>query len=189
MDIFHLGRKLYLALVDYTTNFFDISQLPDKLSSKVVIHEKHSFSKYGIPKVVISDNGPVFTANIFKTFSKQWDFKHTTSSPRYPKSNEQIERTIQAIKKSIKKGLKGHDDPYLALLAVRTSTGPENNTPPATLFYNRVIKTLLPSMNKEVSQENKKLILSNSTQHRKTLLRINDSVRLHDGKPEPIRAK
>ena len=85
--------------------------------------------------------------------------------------------------------MKGHDDPYLALSAVRTSTGPENNTPPATLFYNRVIKTLLPSMNKEVSQENKKLILSNSTQHRKTLLRINDSVRLHDGKPEPIRAK
>ena len=161
--------------------------MPDKLSSKVVIHEKHPFSKYGIPKVVISDNGPEFTANTFKTFSKQWDFKHTTSSPRYPKSNEQIERTIQTIKKSIKKALKGHDDPYIALLAVRTSTGPENNTPPATLFYNRVIKTLLPSMNKEVSQEDKKLILSNSTQHRKTLplLKINDSVRLHDRKPEP----
>ena len=26
MDIFHLGGKPYLALVDYTTNFFDISQ-------------------------------------------------------------------------------------------------------------------------------------------------------------------
>ena len=87
--------------------------------------------------------------------------------------------------------MKGHDDPYLALSAVHTSTGRENNTPPATLFYNRLIKTLLPSMNKEVSQENKKLILSNSTQHRKTLplLKINDSVRLHDGKPEPLRAK
>ena len=36
-------------------------------------------------------------------------------------------------------------------------------------------------MNKEASQENKKLILSNSTQYQKTLapLKINDSVRLH----------
>ena len=103
MDIFHLGRKLYLAIVDYTTNFFNISQLPDKLSSMVVIHAKHLFSKYRIPKVVISDNVPEFTANTFKTFLKQSDFTHTTSSLHYPKSNGQIERTIQTIKKSIKK--------------------------------------------------------------------------------------
>ena len=50
IDIFHIERKLYLALVSYTTIFFDISQLPDKLSSMVVIHVKHFFSKYGIPK-------------------------------------------------------------------------------------------------------------------------------------------
>ena len=69
----------------HTTNFFNISQLPDKLSSTVVIYMKHLFSKYGIPKVVISDNGPEFTANTFKTFLKQWEFKQTTSSPHYPK--------------------------------------------------------------------------------------------------------
>ena len=159
MDIFHLGRKLYLAIVDYTTNFFNISQLPDKLSSMVVIHAKHLFSKYRIPKVVISDNVPEFTANTFKTFLKQWDFTHTTSSLHYPKSNGQIEKTIQTIKKSIKKALKGNNDPHLALLAIRTSPDPKNNTPPATLFCNHTIRTLLPSMNKEVSQENKKLIL------------------------------
>ena len=46
-------------------------------------------------------------------------------------------------------------------------------------------------MNKEVSQENKKLILSNSTQHRKTLppLKINDLVRLHGGKNWTITGK
>ena len=39
-------------------------------------------------------------------------------------------------------------------------------------------------MNKEASQEDKKLILSNSTQHQKTLapLKINDSVRLQGRK-------
>ena len=100
--------------------------MPDKLSSTVIIHAKHLFSKYGIPKVVISDNATEFTADTFKTFSKQWDFKHKTSSPQYPKSNEQIERTIQTIKKSIKKALKGNDDRYLALSAVRTSPGPSS---------------------------------------------------------------
>ena len=149
------------------------------------------FSKYGIAKVVISDNGPEFTANTFQSFSKQWDFKRTTSSPHYAKSNGQIERTIQTIKKNIKKALKSNDDCYLALLAVCTSPDPENKTPPATLFYNRTIRTLLPSMDKEVCQENKKLILSNCIQHRKTLppLKISDSVRLHDGKTWTITGK
>ena len=41
---------------------------------------------------------------------------------------------MQTIKKNIKKALKGNDDPYLALLAIRTSPGPKNNTPPATIF-------------------------------------------------------
>ena len=52
VDIFHLGGKPYLALVDYTTlvDFFDISQLPDKLSSTVVIHAKQLFSKMTYPK-------------------------------------------------------------------------------------------------------------------------------------------
>ena len=84
------------------------------------------FSKYGIPKLIILDNGPEFTVSIFKTFSKKWDFKHVKSSPNYPKSNGRIEKTIQTITKSIKKALKGNDDRYLALSAVRTSPGPSS---------------------------------------------------------------
>ena len=85
----------------------------------VVIHAKHLLSKYKLHKVVISDNGPELTANTFKTFSKQWGCKHITSSPHYPKSNGQFERVIERT-------LKGNDDPYLALLAVRISPSPEN---------------------------------------------------------------
>ena len=79
---------------------------------------------------------------------------------------------IPTIKKSIKKSLKGNDEPS-ALLAARTSPGPENNTPPVTLFYNcTTTRTLLPSMNKDVC-----IIVLNT---KKTLppLKVNDSVHL-----------
>ena len=104
-DIFHLRGKPYLITVDYTTIFFDISQLPNRLSSTVVTHTKHLFSKYGIPKKVISDNGPEYTGRAYKIFTKKWNFKHITSSPYYSKSNGQVERTIQTIKKLWKKPL------------------------------------------------------------------------------------
>ena len=123
-------------MVDYTTNFFNISQLPDKLSSMVAIHAKHLFSKYGIPKVVISDNGPEFTANTFKTFLKQWD---------YPKSNGQIERTIQTIKKSIKKALKGNDDPPPSIISHSYITRPKKQHSTSDIIlqpYNKNLTTL-----------------------------------------------
>ena len=88
-------KTTIIALVDYTTSFLDISQLPDKLFSMVVIHVKQLFSKYGIPKVVISNNGPKFTANTFKTFSKQWDLN---IPPQVHKSKGQFKQLRKASK-------------------------------------------------------------------------------------------
>ena len=138
-DLFCLKSKSYLIVVDYTSNFFDISQLPDKLSSTVMTHTKHIFSKFGIPKVVISDNGPEFKGEAYQKFSKTWDFQHLTLSPTYPKSNGQVERTIQLVKKTLTKAFCNNEDPYLALLSIRVNPGPYNNTAPATLFGNQPI--------------------------------------------------
>ena len=43
INIFHLKGNTNLALVDYTTNSFHITQLTNKLSSTVVAHAKHFF--------------------------------------------------------------------------------------------------------------------------------------------------
>ena len=60
MDLFELESKNYVIIVDYNTNYFDVSLIPDKRLSTVVLHTKIIFSKFGIPKVIISDNGPEF---------------------------------------------------------------------------------------------------------------------------------
>ena len=48
INIFHLKGNTNLALVDYTTNSFHITQLTNKLSSTVVAHAKHFFSIFFI---------------------------------------------------------------------------------------------------------------------------------------------
>ena len=134
MDLFELESKNYVIIVDYNTNYFDLSLIPDKRSSTVVLHTKRIFSKFGIPKV-ISDNGLEFVGKAFKNFSINWDFKHITSSPHYPQSNGLVERTIQRVKKTLRKAFRDEQDPYLALLAIKVSCGPYNNAPPATLMF------------------------------------------------------
>ena len=59
---------------------------------------KNYFSRLGIPETLRSDNGSQYTALVFKEFSQEWNFKHVTSSPEYPKSNGFIERHIQIVK-------------------------------------------------------------------------------------------
>ena len=191
-DLFELNDKIYVIVVDYTSNFYDISQLPDKRSSTVVTHTKRIFSKFGIPKLVFSDNGPEFIGNPYKTFSKQWDFVHDTSSPNYPESNGQVERTIQLVKKTLRKAFLNNDDPYLALLAIRVCPGPYDNPPPATLFFGRPICSSIPSVKKAFQWRNKKLTRTMKNKHKvKNLSQLhkNDRVRLHDGRSWSLKGK
>ena len=57
-DLFTLHGKDYLLVVDYHTNYPEISLLPDTSSSTVIKHTKSIFARHRIPKTVISDNGP-----------------------------------------------------------------------------------------------------------------------------------
>lgn len=58
----------------------------------------------------------------FKKFSKECNFEHRPSSPKYPRSNDLAERYVQIVKNLMKKSLYDRKDPYLALLEL-------NNTP------------------------------------------------------------
>ena len=144
-DLFNLKNKNYLLVVDYHSKFFEICLLPDTLSSTIVTHMKSIFARYGIPKIVISDNGPQYSSFHFTSFAKQWDFKHVTSSPRYPQSNGMAERTVQTVKKLIKKALQDGEDPYIALLNFRTSPTVDGGPSPAFKLMQRNPRTLLPS--------------------------------------------
>ena len=87
-DLFHLKNKDYIIVVNFTTNYFGLSKLPDTRSSTVIAHTKSIFSKYGIPLEVFSDNCPEFSSHKYKLFSQEYDFKHTKSSPEFPESND-----------------------------------------------------------------------------------------------------
>lgn len=115
-DTFHFNNELYLIVVDYYSKFIEVSKINSLTSQEIIQNLKIIFSRHGIPETVISDNGPEYSSNLFKEFSKLWSFQHTTSSPRYPQSNGQAERSIQTIKNIMKKTRHDQSDFRLALL-------------------------------------------------------------------------
>ena len=120
-DLFKIGTQDYLCIIDYNSKFFDVYDIPDATGETVVEYTKSSFSRFGTPKEVITDNGPCYDSRVYKHFSKSWDFKHNTSSPLYPESNGMAERTVQTVKKTIRKCKRNGEDVHLALLAIRST--------------------------------------------------------------------
>lgn len=104
-DLFHFDNNDYVVVVAYYSTYFDVLKLNSTKSIHVINKLKGTFSRFGIPETVVSDNGPQCFCQEFTDFSKKWDFKHVTSSPRYPKSNGLAEKTVQIVKR-IKKNVK-----------------------------------------------------------------------------------
>ena len=79
IDLFSLFHKEYVIIVDYHSKFTEIVPLRNETANCVINNTKKTFSRFGIPKYVFSDNGSQFTSQEFKQFTKQWDFSHDSS--------------------------------------------------------------------------------------------------------------
>ena len=60
--MFSYKAKDYLILMDYYSNFGEIDLLPNTESNTVVRKLKAQYARYGIPDILMSDNGPQYTA-------------------------------------------------------------------------------------------------------------------------------
>ena len=98
MDLFTIAKRDYLVTVDYFSSFWEIDLLPTTSRRAVITKLKGHFVRYGIPKQLVSDNGPQFSAVEFKEFAAENGIEHRTSSPGHPKSNGKAESAVKAVK-------------------------------------------------------------------------------------------
>jgi len=143
-DLFELSRKSYLILVDYYSGFIEVNQLQCTKSNEVIMCCKSQFARHGIPDILISDNGPQFSGDMFKLFANEYQFEHRTSSPYFPQSNGMAEKAVQTAKNLIKKAVYDGKDPYLALLEYRNTPMSDALGSPAQRLMGRRTKSIIP---------------------------------------------
>ena len=162
-DLFEHNKHFYLLVVDYYSRYIEIARLYSTSSNAVINHLKSIFARHGIPQSLISDNGPQYSGNAFREFAKSYEFEHITSSPRYPQSNGLAERADGTVKRMLIKS----KDPYLALLAYRT-TPLENGYSPSELLMGRRLQSTLPIVNDELQprQANNELLRQREIQYK-----------------------
>ena len=80
-DLYEPDNRTLLVIVDHYSNFVEVPRLRSVTSRSVIKEMKATFARYGIPDILIFDNGPQFASAEFAVFAKSWMFQHITSSP------------------------------------------------------------------------------------------------------------
>ena len=139
----------YLLVVDYYNSYPIIRKLSSTTSCAVVSKLKLIFSEFGIPNFFISDNARQYDSAEFRKFEAEYryDFKHETSSPRYPQCNGKSERFVGIVKKTLQKAYEAREDPAIALLCLRTTPIETGLTSPAEMMFGRKNQSNLPTIN------------------------------------------
>ena len=93
----------FLIIVDAFSKWPEIFKMQSTTSQLTTDRLEETFARHGLCQTIVSDNGPQFTSEHFKSFCDERGIKHITTAPFHPQSNGQAERFVQTFKQGLKK--------------------------------------------------------------------------------------
>ncbi|XP_016303649.1 uncharacterized protein K02A2.6-like [Sinocyclocheilus anshuiensis] len=145
---------MYLVVVDAHSKWPEVQLMTSTTAEKTIGVLRNLFSHYGLPEVLVSDNGPQFVSQEFANFLKANHVKHIRSAPYHPATNGQAERFVQSLKQALKasKGsstLQKRLETFL--LTYRNTPHPTTKESPSLLFLGRQLRTRLDALKPSVT--------------------------------------
>nr|XP_018907425.1 PREDICTED: uncharacterized protein K02A2.6-like isoform X1 [Bemisia tabaci] len=143
--------KYLLIVVDAYSKWLQVFPSQSMTSEATCKLLSNTFSLFGAPVTVVSDNGPAFVSNHFQQFLKsQGILFHKKIAPYHPATNGQAERAVQTVKNSLKyMAATIHTlQDSLNTIVQRYNRTPHQATgqPPSLLFIGRTTRTRLDAM-------------------------------------------
>ena len=160
-DLFQAKQQHFLVVMDYYSRYLEIAYLPDISSATMIGKMKNMFARWGVPEEIVSDNGTQFTTMVHS--SRQWytvhdngtqftsaafqkyNFVCSSTSPHFLQANEQAESTVKIAKRIVEQR-----DPFLGLMAYRSTPISVTGVSPAQLMMGRQMRTNLPVLQKKL---------------------------------------
>ena len=139
-DLCQFEDAHYLVTVDHFSDFIELDELDNTLSTTVIDKSKAHFSRHGIPEVLLTDNGPQFVSVDFASFCTLYGITHITSSPYWPRGNGKAESAVKVVKSLMKKCT----DIHLAILHYRNTPQQGHTYSPAQRSLGRRTRSTLP---------------------------------------------
>ena len=98
-------KKSYiLVCTNYVTKWVEAKAML-RATKKLVIEFicEENFTRFGIPREIVTDNGAHFVSKSMKELIEQYGIKHYKSSPYHPQENGQVESTNKVLESILTK--------------------------------------------------------------------------------------
>ena len=87
--------EMFLVVVDAGSKWLEVHIMKSTKSAPTIEKLQQIFAMHGIPRTVVSDNGPQFVSAEFKQFINANGIRHVKVAPYHPASNGQAERAMR----------------------------------------------------------------------------------------------
>ena len=134
-------KKLLLVVTDYFSKWIEaeaFASIKDRDFTRFIW--KNIVCQFGIPRTIVSDNGPQFDSRLYPDFCQKLKIQNLYFTPWYPQSNGQDEASNKTLLTALKKRLDSAKGKWVeelpgVLWAYRTMTRRPTGVSPFALTY------------------------------------------------------
>uniref|UniRef100_A0A8C4S126 Integrase catalytic domain-containing protein n=1 Tax=Erpetoichthys calabaricus TaxID=27687 RepID=A0A8C4S126_ERPCA len=91
-------KTVLMVVIDYFSKWVELFALTDAKTNKICSTLKNEiFTRWGVPKNIISDRGPQFTSSLLDELYTAWGVKKNLTTAYHPQANmtERVNRTLK----------------------------------------------------------------------------------------------
>lgn len=133
------GNTMILVVTDHFSKFVIIQPMREAKTAQLVMFvESMIFLLFGVPEILISDNGPQFKSSLFASLLKKYKVNHWKNANYHPANNptERVNRVIGAAIRSYLKDEQKEWDENLQKIAMAIRTAVHESTEFTPYFVN-----------------------------------------------------
>ena len=160
LHVDHAGpflNKYFLIVVDSYSKWPEIVIVNSMNSQTTISHLRSVFARFGIPPMLVSDNGPAYTSEEFRTFTERNGIRHIRVAPYHPSSNGLAENMVKSMKRSLAHSKGGGVQKDLDNFLMRYRITPHSTTgkAPVELLLKRKIRSVFDLLSPEEITRNR----------------------------------
>ncbi|XP_039749900.1 uncharacterized protein K02A2.6-like [Pararge aegeria] len=98
-------NKYYLVILDAHSKWLEVEPVPNTSAATVISCLRKIFARFGLCKVIVSDNGPPFSSSEYLHYLNKNGIKRILVAPYHPSSNGAAENVVKTVKLVLKKAI------------------------------------------------------------------------------------
>ena len=145
-----LDGQYYLIVVDSFSKWPEVFRCKSPTTDFTIKTLHELFARFGVVDCLVSDNGTQFTSRDFKEFMEDFQVDHIATPTYQPRSNGQVERFVDNLKRALKKAKDTPPGKALQQFLQVYRITPNENTPsqmsPAEVMFARKIRPVFDKL-------------------------------------------